>query len=119
MIRRLRYGPHAARRGKFNNRKTVVEGITFDSAKEAARFVELKLLLKAGDIHTLRRQFPYPLNVRIPEFQSSGIGSYVADFDYFRGEEHITEDVKGFKTPLYKWKKKHFEAQYGRKILET
>ena len=33
--------------------------------------------------------------------------------------DYMTEDVKGFKTPLYRWKKKHVAAQYGIDILET
>ena len=47
------------------------------------------------------------------------IGHYVADFEYLEGDVRIVEDVKGMKTPLYRWKKKHFEAQYGLKIRET
>lgn len=33
-------------------------------------------------------------------------------------QPYVVEDVKGFKTPLYKWKKKHVEAQYGITIRE-
>ena len=31
----------------------------------------------------------------------------------------VVEDVKGFKTPLYRWKKKHVEAQYGITVTEV
>ena len=43
-------------RNKYGNKKTVVDGITFDSRKEAKRYQELKLLEKAGEIKDLRRQ---------------------------------------------------------------
>ena len=32
--------------------------------------------------------------------------------------ELLDEDVKGFKTPLYRWKKKHVEAQYKITVVE-
>ena len=46
---------------KFNARKTVVDGITFDSKKEANRYRELKLLERAGKICCLRLQVPFEL----------------------------------------------------------
>lgn len=39
---------------KYHNRKTVIDGITFDSAKEARRYMELKLLERAGEISNLQ-----------------------------------------------------------------
>jgi hypothetical protein len=107
------------RRSKYNATKTVVDGITFASKAEAKRYAELKLLERAGEITVLRTQ---PLfNLRAagggPDAE---IGKYVADFGYFipASGKHVYEDVKGFKTPLYRWKKKHVEAQYGIKIVE-
>lgn len=56
------------------------------------------------------------------------IGTYRADFSYWEPpisdptttkHTHVVEDVKGFKTPLYRWKKKHVEAQYGIEIREV
>jgi len=46
-------------RSKYRNRKTVVDGITFDSKREAARWQELKLLERAGEITELERQVEY------------------------------------------------------------
>ena len=48
------------------------------------------------------------------------LGKYIADFRYRAGRQGllVVEDVKGFKTPLYRWKKKHVEAQYGITVVE-
>ena len=46
---------------KYNNRKIIVDGITFDSKKEARRYQELKALEKAGVIYGLRTQVKYLL----------------------------------------------------------
>lgn len=108
---------------KYHAVKTQVDGITFDSKKEAQRYGELKLLLRAGKIHDLERQPSYVLEAK----RGGKIGVYRADFIYCECEggkdfcdfsRPIVEDVKGFKTPLYRWKKKHVEAQYGITIRE-
>ena len=124
-------------RHKFNAQPTVVDGIRFASIKESRRYGELKLLEKAGEIHGLVLQPRFVLLV--PDRRHSTepqtlLGEYRADFAYCEcrcGARRLTasglcdrtrvvvEDVKGFKTPLYRWKKKHVEAQYGIKILET
>ena len=41
---------------KYHAKKTRLDGLTFDSQKEAQRYAELKLLERAGQIHSLRRQ---------------------------------------------------------------
>ena len=53
------------------------------------------------------------------EVAGAQIGKYVADFVYIENDEEVIEDSKGYRTPLYRWKKKHVEAQYKRKIKET
>ena len=104
----------AKRRTKFGNIVTSVDGRRFDSQKEAKRYVELKLLEKAGEISSLRMQVPFKLDVG-----SANIGKYYADFVYTLDGKEVVEDVKGFRTAMYKWKKKHVEAQYGIQIKET
>ena len=52
------------------------------------------------------------------------LGDWIADFVYEELQQPgawiaVAEDVKGMKTPLYRWKKKHVEAQYGIQIRET
>lgn len=108
------------RRHKFHATPTVVDGIRFASKAEAKRYGELKLLEKAGEIVDLKLQPKYPLLVG-----GHKVGSYVADFEYSRVEERgkvmhrVVEDVKGLPTPLYRWKKKHFEIQYNWRITEV
>ena len=96
-----------------------MDGIVFHSAKEAARYQELRLLERAGEIESLYLQPRYLLHVG--DGLVNPIGAYVADFSYTdaRTGEIVVEDVKGFKTPLYRWKVKHLRAQYGIQIRET
>ncbi len=118
---------------KYGAKATTVDGIRFASKAEAKRYGELKLLQKAGKIEGLEVQPAYQLRVLLTTgtFKGAGkalageyptIGKYVADFRYFRLEAPtgwVIEDVKGFKTALYRWKKKHVEAQYGIQITEV
>lgn len=106
----------ATKQHKYGAKRTEVDGILFDSKKEAERYRQLKILERCGQIRNLQRQPEFPLTVN-----SIKIGVWRGDFSYFdfRKGEAVVEDVKGVKTPLYKWKKAHFEAQYGRRILET
>ena len=101
-------------KNKYNARKTQVNGHTFHSQREARRYQDLQLLERAGRIHSLRLQVPYPLEVA-----GEQIGKYVADFGYTENDEEVIEDSKGYRTPLYRWKKKHVEAQYKITIKET
>ena len=103
-------------KNKYRAVKTIVDGIRFDSRKEAARYGQLKFLEKHGKIRNLHLQTRFELAVK-----GFHICSYVADFTYYNVglDVSIVEDVKGFKTPIYKLKKKLVEALYGVKVLET
>ena len=100
---------------KYHSKKTAIDGITFDSKKEANRYCELKLLEKAGKIKDLKLQHKFELQ---PLFKKSGKTYrpiyYIADFTYFDLERmrNVVEDVKGFKTKEYMLKKKMFEYKY-------
>lgn len=120
------------RRSKYGARRTTVDGIMFASKRESERYRELKLLENAGKIWDLELQPRFPLLVpstsgylmRAAKALTSGglfkIGEYRGDFKYYDGTTipYVVEDPKGFKTPLYRWKKKHVEAQYGIQIRE-
>ncbi len=105
---------------KYNAKKTKVDGITFDSQKEAHRYRELKLLERAGEISFLELQKVYELQ---PSFKHNGKTiraiKYVADFYYVDkdGKIHI-EDTKGVKTKEYLIKKKMMLYQ-GHEIEEV
>ena len=88
-------------RSKYGARKTVLNGIKFDSEKECRRWCELQMLEKAGEVTGLERQVPYEL---IPS-QWEGEGkhrrcieraiSYKADFVYKDkdGKKVYTTDI--------------------------
>lgn len=102
-----------SRRSKYRAKKTKVDGITFDSKKEAARYEDLKRMQQAHMISDLRIHVPFELHVA-----GIKIGKIIPDFMYMSGGVEIIEDVKSEATitPLFRWKKKHFEAEYKRKI---
>ena len=83
--------------------------VTFDSKAEAMRAKQLELLERGGYIQDLRIQ---PAFVLIPSFKRNGktvaAGMYVADFEYIQDGKHIIEDLKGFKTATYNFKRKLF-----------
>ena len=109
---------------KYNSRKTVIDDITFDSKKEAKRYVELKKKQEEGEITGLRLQVPFEL---VPSFTIEIDGKkrkrrnirYIADFVYYENGQKVVEDVKGRKTEIYKLKKKLFEYKYKTTIKET
>lgn len=105
---------------KYNNKKTVVDGIKFDSKRESDRYTELKLLERAGKISDLVLQPKFEL---IPKYEINGRKvrkmEYVADFQYTENGKIIVEDAKGFKTKDYLIKKKLFEFKYGIEITEV
>lgn len=111
-------------RSKYGAQPTTVDGIRFDSKKEATRYGELKLLLESRSIRNLELQPRFLLLVETPVHNDVKLGEYRGDFKYEELTETggrwdlVVEDVKGFKTPLYRWKKKHVEAQYGITVVE-
>lgn len=103
---------------KYHATKTVIDGITFDSKKEAKRYQDLKLLERAGCIHNLQRQVPFVL---IPKSQYGRERKYIADFTYFENDTLVVEDVKSkaSKTPVYELKKRMLAERYGIVIKEV
>lgn len=109
-----------AKRHKYNAVRTTVDGRTFASKREAKRYGELRLLEREGRIWGLECQPRFILHVN-----GQKIGQYVADFQYFEymdgqvRDQRVVEDAKGMKTPLYSWKKRHLQAEYGIVIREV
>lgn len=99
-------------RHKFFAKAVTIDGHRFASKAEGARYVELRLLEKAGEIRDLVLQPRFTLHVG-----AVLIGLYIADFAYEdAGGTRVVEDVKGLDLPLGRWKRKHFEAQYGQPV---
>lgn len=127
-------------RNKYQAIKTIVDGIEFDSRKEARRYRELLLLQRAGEIQKLRTQEKFVLIPSQYETVETGeyyqLGSkrgipktkevcvekavvYVADFTYMENGKLVVEDTKGFRTKDYIIKRKLMLKEYGIKIREV
>lgn len=97
---------------KYHNIKTVVNGITFDSKREAFYYNLYRKLEKAKKIFNLQRQIPY-----VFKLNDKKIFTYKADFQYtdLDDKTHVI-DVKGVLTPVFRLKKKLIEAQHNIEI---
>ena len=102
---------------KYRNKKTVIDGISFDSSKEGRRYQELLLLERTGVIQNLRRQVRFPLSVN-----GQLICTYIADAVYTENGHEVVEDTKSpvtRKLPVYRIKYKLLRAIHGIAIRET
>ncbi len=124
---------------KYGNKKVIVDGVVFDSKREARRYQELKMFERCGSISNLRRQVKYEL-IPVQREESTRaytkgrkkgqliVGKtieravdYVADFVYIdtgTGKE-IVEDTKGMRTKDYIIKRKLMLYIHGIKIHEV
>lgn len=99
------------KRSKYRNTRVLVDGIRFDSKKEAKRYQELLLLLKNQSIRDLKLQPKFLLQ---EGFTYNGKREraiyYIADFQYIdvASNRLVVEDVKGWRTDVYKLKRKLF-----------
>lgn len=101
---------------KWRNRKTTIDGITFDSVLEARRYCDLKLMERAGEIRDLELQPGFEL---LPSFRDKTgklhrAIKYIADFRYTEVATGliIVEDVKGMETREFKMKRKLLLSRY-------
>lgn len=121
-------------RSKYGNKKTVVENngarLSFDSRKEARRYKELLILLRAGEIRELHLQEHFTLTrpYKLPSGEMVKREEYVADFVYQRRKatldgslcwQTVVEDVKGVRTTEYLHKRNRMQEVYGITIDET
>ena len=122
-------------RNKYQAIKTKVNGIEFDSRKEARRYQELLLLERAGAIHNLQMQVKYELiPVQHETYERFGTKgqklkdgkrllekecSYIADFVYEENGKLVVEDTKGVKTKDYIIKRKLMLWIHGIRIREV
>ena len=130
---------------KYRSKKVTVDGMTFDSKREYARWCELCLLQKAGKITDLERQVKFelvPAQKRtvltgeryIKSDFKRGIFAgmpkskevcleqavvYIADFVYREDGRKVVEDTKGVRTADYIIKRKLMLWVHGIKIREV
>lgn len=109
------------KKSKFKNIRTVIDGISFDSKREGARYCELKLLEKAGEIGNLELQPSFklscgdrPILIKSPGYPNGRQATYRADFAYWcpKREKRVIEDSKGYRTDIFKLKKAIVEAMH-------
>lgn len=106
-------------RGKFPvapRAARTVDGIVFDSAREARRYAELRLLQEAGAISHLQLQPSFTVNI-----EGRKLCQYTPDFSYNDNGRLVIEDVKSPGTarePYYRLRKRAAELQYGIKVTE-
>ncbi len=119
-------------KNKYRNKKAEIDGITFDSIKEAKRYEQLKLLEQAGEITNLQRQVKYiliPSQRDISTYTKTGREkpgkvierecAYYADFVYTdKDGTLVVEDTKGMRTSDYKIKRKLMLYVHGIRITE-
>lgn len=126
---------------KYHAQKITIDGEEFDSKREAKRWQELQLLIKAGKISDLRRQVKFILipaqyesyarygkngkRLKDGELCLEKECSYYADFVYIQDGHVIVEDVKGFRDPRsaayakFVIKRKLMLERYGVKVKEV
>lgn len=99
---------------KYRNVRTEYDGKVYASKKEARRAYELTMLVRAKKLSGFATQVRYKIVVN-----KMLICEYVADFVYhdLDGNLHV-EDVKGFRTPIYKLKRDLMYAVNGIAIQE-
>lgn len=109
------------KKNKYHNTKVEYKRIKFDSVKEMKYYQLLEYKQKIGEIKNLKLQVPYEL---IPTYKINNKTirktQYKADFTYISVKDnklHVV-DTKGFRTEVYKLKKKMFEYKYGIEIEE-
>ena len=115
-ITAAQYNAKSKKRSKYGAKKTVVDGITFASKKEAARWVDLNRLQDAGDIGQLERQVPIVLQGQNGAIltKTGRERTYVADFKYIDWRLNgvwVIEDSKGYPTPEFELKMAILAAQ--------
>jgi hypothetical protein len=101
---------------KYKAKKTVMDGITFDSKHEAERYCELKFLLRAKKISNLCLQERIEI---VPKSKHGQALYYVADFVYEENGKTVVEDAKGVRTDVYRLKKRLVAERYGIIIKEV
>lgn len=107
---------------KYRSRKVTVNGIEFDSHREARRYQELQLLLRAGEISQLEMQKKYTLipSQKKPSGGTERAVTYTADFAYKdKTGREIVEDSKGMKTQQYIIRRKLMLYVHGIEVKEV
>lgn len=104
------------RPSKYKNKPQVVDGVRFDSKREAKRWFDLVNQVRAGQIAHLERQVSYVLapSVRIAgEKRARPEMKYTADFTYYRDGQKIVEDAKGHADTAFRIRQHLMKSVHG------
>lgn len=108
---------------KYHSVKLAYDGEIFDSKKELNRYIELIDRLNCGEINTLQRQVKYELIPKMRDENGKAVRacSYKADFTYHDNVtgKDVVEDVKGYRTPEYRIKRKLMLMVHGITVQEV
>ena len=108
---------------KYKNQKAKRGAVRFDSQKEARRYDELMVMLRAEIITDLRLQPQFTLQESYITENGQRIRAirYTADFSYRFGGKLVVEDVKSkpTRTKEYLRNKKMMRSKYGIDIQEV
>lgn len=104
------------KKSKYNSRKVWIDGVCFDSQKEADYYCQLKLLLKSGMIDGFCRQARFVVTAGNAETKAT---EYVTDFIiFFPDKTYKIVDVKGMETEVFKLKMKSLKEKYPKIKIE-
>ena len=107
---------------KYHSRKVSLDGMTFDSVKEAKRYRDLSLLQRAGEISDLRTQVKYTLvpSQKKPSGGTERPVTYTADFVYKdKDGKEVVEDAKGVRTQQYTIRRKLMLERHRIEVKEV
>lgn len=99
---------------KYRATKCVYDNIKFDSLLERDCYLTLKKLYDSGAIAKLDLQQKFPL----VSHSGKVVGNYIADFLIaFPSGKQLVVEAKGVETPVWRWKRKHYEHDYSIPLL--
>jgi len=109
------------RSGKYNAKRIQIDGTWFASTKEGMRYLDLKMMQKAGKIRDLKLQPEFVIcESVILDGRKYPARKYKADFYYITDDNReVVEDCKGFKTQIYRLKRQLVKSLHGIEVLET
>lgn len=97
---------------KYNAKKAEINGVRFDSLKEARLYQKLENMQRMGIISDLQRQVRFEL---VPKQKDERAVYYVADYVFKEGDKVVVADCKSAMTkklPVYVVKRKIFKWRY-------
>lgn len=104
------------RSNKYNAKPQVVDGINFDSKREARRWIELQIMARTGAVTDLERQVTFILapSVRIAgEKRARPALRFKADFRYIYHGATIVEDAKGYSDTAFRIRQHLMKSVHG------